>query len=116
MTYPFMDTTPPEPMPGADDKRGAIPIAVPIAPGNSVLIGGACILKGFGIVETSGAAGAYFELWSGGVDIGIMVMPVRLLANESRAEWFSPEGILCNGLSLDFDNGAILGAVYVLPL
>lgn len=116
MTWPFMDTTPPEPMPGADDRRGATPFPLGAASGDRLIVGGACLLMGWALKEASGAAPASLEFWSGAVTIGLLVAPVTFLANETPRDWFPPYGILCNGLTLHVISGTVGGTVFVIPL
>lgn len=67
-------------------------------------------LVGFACREMAGtAAVASFIIVNGATGAGgTAVVPVELAANESRSEWFGPEGIDCaNGISIDWIAGAV---------
>lgn len=67
-------------------------------------------LVGFACREMAGtAAVAAFIIVHGATGAGgTAVVPVELAANESRSEWFGPEGIACpNGISIDWLAGAV---------
>lgn len=67
-------------------------------------------LKGFSARESAGtAAAATFQIVNGATGAAAgKVFVVELTANESRSEWFGPEGIDCaSGISIDWIAGAV---------
>jgi hypothetical protein len=64
-------------------------------------------LLGFACAETAGTpAVAELNLRHGADVSGAILVPVKLLANESRADWFGPDGIaVASGIFLDRVSG-----------
>lgn len=93
------------------------PITLPIGqnPYPSAIISGACRLMGWSVRETTGAALAEVDIFSGSSTTGLLVAKVTLAANESNREWFGPAGIRCNGIYTNFVTGSIDGVLFVIP-
>jgi hypothetical protein len=92
-----------------------IPIALPVSAGAAIIVGGPVQLWGWALRESTGAAPAAVDLFSGTNTTGLLVAPINLLANESTREgpWTVP--IQCNGLAMNVRAGAVTGVVYVVP-
>lgn len=89
-----------------------VPINAPAA--GLVLVGGDCLLGGWVIVESTGAAAASVNLRDGADAGGIMIAPIRLNAGQTSDGQVPYPGVLCKGgLFLDVVAGLVLGAVWV---
>lgn len=65
-------------------------------------------LMGFSVREQTDAAEASFNLRNGDDDADPLVFVVNLLQNESRSEWFGPDGLDCaDGIFLEVLSGTI---------
>lgn len=63
-------------------------------------------LLGFACKETTGSAGSAFNLRNGTSNAGALLYTVTLGANESRGEWFGPDGIAAaSGIWLERTDG-----------
>lgn len=70
-------------------------------------------LLGFSSQEATAAAGAAFYLRNGTSNAGALLYAVTLGANESRGEWFGPDGIAAaSGIWLERTDGNVLVVTY----
>lgn len=93
------------------------PIPLPIGTLTTAMtvIGGQARIIGFGLHETTGAATATVDLFSGSGVGGILLTRVNLGANESTREWWPLQGMRVNGLFLNVVAGSVGGSVWVVP-
>lgn len=70
-------------------------------------------LMGFSVKETSGSATSAFFLRNGISNAGALTYTVTLAANESRGEWFGPDGIAsASGIWLERTSGNTTAVVF----
>lgn len=89
---------------------GAHPYGVPI----SSVIGGRVVLYGYAVEETTGTAGARLVLFDGADQTSVTFFPIRLNANESRADWLGGKGVTFRvGLLPVVTSGSVAGMLFV---
>jgi hypothetical protein len=78
------------------------------------------IINGFGTLmalvmeETTGMAGARFELWDGETTGGEYVGPWTLFEGQSFDNAYPPKGLIFrNGLYIDVTSGSVAGVAYI---
>lgn len=80
---------------------------------NTVILGPACLLVGYSIRETAGAA-ATVEFYSGADNTGELVAQSALAANGFDTQVISEEGVLCDGgLAVRGVLGTVKGTAWV---
>lgn len=80
------------------------------------LVGGASVLLGWSLLETTGGATATATLYDGEQNNGQTVAAISLLAGQSTRDWLGVPGLLCErGLTLVVSSGSVSGAVWVVP-
>jgi len=76
---------------------------------------GPCQLYGWSIAENTGTAPASLNLRDGGDTNSPKIVPLTLLANESRTDWLSAPALWCQtGVFIDWLTGAIDLVLYVV--
>lgn len=89
------------------------PIAATTVPRN--LWSRACLLLGYGFVETTGAATAEVDILDGNDANGALCSPIALLAGQSTRDNMPGEGVfLQSGPFLNVLSGSIRGAIWYL--
>lgn len=91
-----------------------VALAVSSAAGSSRLVGQGCILVGWSIRETSGAAAAALTLYNGSDQTTQLVAGIGIVSGGSVVEGVGADGPFCDqGLFVHQESGAWSGAVWV---
>jgi hypothetical protein len=99
---------------GARFTPNAIPITVPTTV-SAAVVGPACVVLGWSLRETTGAAPATVEVWDGQDTTGQLIATISLLAGQSTRDWLGPQGVITTrGLFVSIVAGAIKGAIWAL--
>ena len=89
-------------------------IPVPTTTTDTQLTSRPCLLVGWSLRETTAAAVAAVQLFSGGSTGGVLVGEQALASGGTGNHQVAPDGVLCEGgLFLDVLSGSVAGVVYV---
>lgn len=77
--------------------------------------GGHVVVFGYSLAESTGAAGARVDLFSGTDATGVLALPIPLGAGMGVEEWFGPQGLWFeNGLFCRLTAGAVIGSIFLV--
>lgn len=92
----------------------AFPIPVPADGADHQLINTECKMIGWSLRETTGAAAAVAQLFSGGGTGGVQAAEIPFATGDGQPFGIPDGGLVCNGgLFLHMVSGTIRGAVWV---
>lgn len=90
----------------------ASPITTPTTT-SSAIHGGATIVMGWSLRETTGAASAVAEIYDGNDTTGQLITTISMTSNESTRDWLGPNGVECSrGIYVAVVSGSIKGTVW----
>lgn len=100
--------------------RGMTPVdAFPFGPTTASVqvVNRQCVILGFGIRETTGAAAASVDVVDGADDNAPVLIPIDLTAGQSARDAFSTWGIMAQrGARIKVRSGSVSGALFLMPL
>jgi hypothetical protein len=84
------------------------------APGQAVEIGGAQLVMGWSLRETTGAATATVEVFDGQDTTGQLLASISLNPGQSIRDWLGPGGLETDiGVFVSVLSGSVRGAIWV---
>lgn len=87
-------------------------LQVPAGSPSIRLADGACRILWHAFKETTGAAGASYDIMDGNAPDAKILLPVTLAANESTRDFFGPHGLeVNNAVFVRVNNGSIVGNI-----
>lgn len=109
----FQGWTPGEDHPWAAKFRTKIRIPTNAASTQQLATGFGCLMQLI-MEETTGSAGARFELWDGTSTGGEYIGPWTLSSSQSFDNAYPPHGLIYrNGLYLNVTSGSVAGVAYI---
>lgn len=92
----------------------AQPVPVPTTTTSQLVTGRGAIVYGWSLLETTGAAAASVEVYSGQDDTGTLLAVSHLASGDSDTQWMGDAGVFAaGGVYLKVTSGSVKGSVWV---
>ena len=99
-----------------DDYPASESVFFAAVAGNHLIYSGRCILLGFWMLNTDGAAGHAVNLRDGTDASGNIITPTRAGTNANNSLYLGPTGIkMRNGIYVEDSSGLVQGSVWLIP-